>query len=156
MTKPRETKNLQGTLRKCRDNPNAPKLPVVCPATSTSRLSPEGAKAWPEVVRLVNELHVCTAADLVALECMAEALGDLRAARSALAQPLVRDGVELARGNERYYWTGTIRRQRPEVMAVASAERRFGTWAAKFGITPVDRQKVASLPPDDGNAFGEF
>jgi phage terminase small subunit len=64
--------------------------------------------------------------------------------------------IQIAAGGERYYWTGGLRRQRPELADISDADRRISSWAAKFGMTPADRSRVSASPEETRNAFADF
>jgi hypothetical protein len=100
---------------------------------------------------------VLTGADTLALEGLAEALADLRAARSSLASRLEFDGKIVAETGSRFYWTvgksGPMRRPRPELAAISDADRRVSVWLARFGFSPADRSKVTAASGEPANPF---
>lgn len=162
--KPTHLKVVSGTARPDRANPNEPTPPRERPSPP-SHLSDRGKAAWAEAAVIVDGMGVLTAADPVALEALAEALADLRAARASLARPLVLtietdDGPierEMAAAGERYYWTmgkgGPMRRQRPELVDIADADRRLAAWIGRFGMSPADRSRVSAAPSEEVNPF---
>src|SRR5215213_8436569 len=120
--KPTALKALQGTLRKHRENGAEP-TPERSALPAPSHLSEPTQAAWRELVDIADGMGVLTDGDPIALEGMAGALADLRAARAALDAPLQiksRDGnmITLAEPGELFYWTGgkglPMRRARPE------------------------------------------
>lgn len=166
---PTKLKVVAGTDRPDRANANEPKPRRERPSPP-SHISDRGRSAWAEVVLICDRMGVLTEADPVALEAMAEALGDLRAARSSLGLPLILAGEpdgdgnvkehEVAKAGERYYWTfgkgGPMRRARPELADIADADRRLASWLAKFGMTPADRSRVSASDEGKTNAFDAF
>jgi len=152
--KPTHLKLVTGTARKGRLNAAEPK-PARERPSPPQHLTDRGKAAWAETVLIVDRMGVLTEADPLALESLAEAIGDLRAARASLAKPLtVNDGdgeTTVAEAGERYYWTfgksGPMRRQRPEVADIADADRRVAMWLQRFGLTPADRGRVSASTP---------
>jgi len=51
---------------------------------------------------------------------------------------------ELAAGGVRYYWSGSLRRPRPELADISDAERRLWIGLARFGMSPSDRTRVSA------------
>jgi P27 family predicted phage terminase small subunit len=155
--KPTALKLLSGTLRKHRENGNEPKPKRSIPPIP-HHLSPANKAAWRELAVIADGMGVLTEADPVALEAMAGALTDLRAARAALDAPLEiksKDGtmIAMAKAGERYYWTGArgvpVRKVRPEVADIADADRRFLAWCQRFGMSPADRARVSVTEKKD-------
>jgi phage terminase small subunit len=155
--KPTHLKIVTGTLRRDRTNPHEP-APVRARLSSPpGHLSELGCAAWTEAAKIAADLGVLTGADALALEGLAEALADLRAARSSLASPLKFDGKIVAEAAERFYWTlgksGPMRRPRPELAAISDADRRVSVWLARFGFSPADRSKVTAASGEPANPF---
>ena len=148
--KPTHLKIVTGTLRRDRTNANEP-TPRRTRPKPPAHLSDFGRAAWTEIAAIADTLGVLTAGDVLALEGLAEAVGDLRAARASLAEALVYEGATVAEGGARFYWTsgagGPMRRPRPELAAIADADRRVCSWVARFGLSPSDRSKVTAAPP---------
>src|SRR5215213_7942443 len=155
--KPTALKELQGTFRKDRANPSEPRPHRVIPQPP-SHLSASVKAAWRELADIADGLGVLTEGDPAALEAMAGAFADLRAARASLDAPLEiksRDGntLAMAKAGERYYWTGgrgmPVRRVRPEIADIADADRRFLAWCQRFGMSPADRARVSVAEKKD-------
>lgn len=158
--KPDHLKIVAGTAQPCRMNPAAPKpeRKRIIPPDHLTRYGKEG---WEAAVSIAHSMGVLTVADTLAMESLAEAIADIRAARASLAAPLIQtteDGrtVQVAAGGERYYWTGGLRRQRPELADISDADRRINSWVSKFGMTPADRSKVSASPEEKRNPFAEL
>jgi len=155
--KPTALKELKGTLRPCRENGDEPK-PERILLDPPKHLSARAKDAWRELAEIADRMGVLTEGDPVALEGMAGALADLRAARAALDGPLEiksREGhmVTLAEAGELFYWTGgkglPVRRARPELAVIADADRRLLSWCQRFGMSPADRARVSGTEKKD-------
>jgi hypothetical protein len=132
--KPTEMKIASGTFRHDRAKPGRTAAEP-CQSATPAR-SPVGPGAGDMAHNLRHRRRhggFLTVSDLPALEAVAGALADLRAARASLAKPVVRTDTdaegneterEVAAAGERYYWTNGLRRQRPELADIADAERR--------------------------------
>lgn len=128
------------------------------------RLSAGGKSAWNEALGIAEQMGVLTEADGIALEFLAEAIADLRAARASLARAMTfgepDNFVTLAKPGERYYWTvgksGPMRRQRPELADIADADRRVSLWVARFGLSPADRTRVGATKKKQTNPFADL
>lgn len=119
-------------------------------------ISERAMYGWVQAAEIAHKMGVLTEADTVALEMLAEAIGDIRAARESLSQPLILGDVVMAEAGERYYWTtgtSSMRRARPEVGDIADADRRIAAWCSKFGMTPADRSRVSAAPGEAVNPF---
>lgn len=157
---PSYLKVVRGTSRKHRENLAEPK-PARERPSPPSHLSDRGKAAWAEAVLLTDRMGVLTEADSFALEGMAETLAGLRTAHASLALPLTmtdEDGTvtTVAEGGERYYWSGPLRRQRPEISDIAELERRLAMWLSRFGLSPADRSRVSAAPADPSNPFAKL
>src|SRR5215212_8700536 len=150
-------KELKGTLRPSRENGNEPR-PNHSLIEPPTRLSDQAKAAWRELAQIADGLGVLTEGDPAALEAMAGALADLRAARASLDAPMEiksKDGtmIAMAKAGERYYWTGArgvpVRKVRPEIADIADADRRFLAWCQRFGMSPVDRARVSGTEKKD-------
>jgi phage terminase small subunit len=154
--KPTLLKIVAGTTQPCRINANEPK-PTRERPSSPAHLSNRGKAAWAEASIIADRMGVLTEADPIALEGLAEAIADIRAARASLDRPMMYGDVVMAAAGERYYWTegkgGPMRRARPEIADIADADRRVGAWVARFGISPADRSKVSATPAEKINPF---
>lgn len=124
-----------------------------------SHLSDRGKAGWAQAALITDRMGVLTEADGLAMEALAEAIADIRAARASLAKPLMLEVngemCEVAAAGERYYWSfgkaGPMRRSRPEIADISDADRRAAMWMAKFGMTPADRSRVSGGPDKEEN-----
>lgn len=157
---PSYLKVVRGTDRPDRANAAEPKPRRERPSPP-SHLSDRGKAAWAEVSLLTDGMGVLTEADLIALEGFAETIGSIRAAYASLALPMTMEDEDgtlktIAEAGERYYWSGPMRRSRPELSDIADLERRLAMWCAKFGLSPADRSRVSSAPKKDFNPFADL
>ncbi len=166
---PTHLKVVAGTDRADRRHTHEPK-PRVARLAPPSRLSPRAKRVWAKAAKLLHEMGVLTIADGVALEQLCNAVADLEEARASLAQSQVlvrRDPISgdyhekrIADAGSLTYITvgqsGPMIRMRPEVAAIADADRRVSMWLAKFGLTPADRSRVGGAPPETMNPFDAF
>jgi P27 family predicted phage terminase small subunit len=164
--KPTHLKVVSGTYRPHREQDDEPQLAPDYPPPP-DHLNDGAKAAWHQAASIAYGMGVLTGADTAALEALAGALGDLRAARAALERPLTLSGEPgddgqptqsvLAEGGERYYWTfgksGPMRRARPELADISDADRRIASWVGRFGMTPADRGRVSAAPAEEENAF---
>ncbi|GCE89674.1 putative phage terminase small subunit [Komagataeibacter diospyri] len=171
--KPTHLKVVTGTAQACRANPKEPKPKRARPMAPTG-LSKRAKAVWTKAARLLDGMGVLTTADGLALEGLCEAVADELEARASLARPIVtqvQDGVaddetpimreiEVAAAGAQTYVTigksGPMVRMRPEVAAIADANRRVAMWLAKFGLTPADRSKVGAEGQQNKNAFQQI
>jgi P27 family predicted phage terminase small subunit len=161
--KPTALKVVAGTDRKDRRHAHEPQPEqVLLPAPRG--LSVRAKTVWRLAAPLLHGMRVLTAADGPALEGLCEAIADLRAARAALAKSISigigPDKEVIAAGGSLTYVTvgksGPMIRMRPEVAAIADADRRVCMWLGRFGLTPADRGRVGAAAPEKSNAFAEF
>ena len=174
--KPTHLKIVAGTDRPDRRHKHEPQ-PRGSRLAPPGKLSPRARLAWVKASRLLHEMGVLTVADSFALQALCEAISDEHEARTALAkrvtiqvpnpshdpenpaEPPTREQEVAAAGAITYVTTGksgAMVRMRPEVAAIADADRRIGMWLAKFGLTPADRSRVGANPPPEENPFASF
>lgn len=157
---PTHLKLVRGTARPDRTPASEPKPRRERPSPP-SHLSDRGKAAWAEVALLTDRMGVLTEADLIALEGLAETVADLRAARASLATPMISTNAKgeqttIAKAGERYYWSGPMRRSRPELSDIADLERRLALWCSRFGLSPADRSRVSAAPAEEFNPFANL
>ena len=133
-------KELNGTLRRDRVNPRAPKPPAVEALRPRRSLAALAKVEHGRLVRALGLMRVLKLADAVALELLAQALGEYRLALAVL----LRDGQSYACTTSA---GATMFRARPEQAIAADAWRRAAHMLEQFGMTPVSRPKVEG---DDG------
>lgn len=158
---PTALKDLRGTLQPCRTNGAEPRPAIGIPDPPPG-LSDAALAIWPAVAEALAGMRVVAVSDAIALAGLCETLGDLAAARAALARPVRVGRRVVAKAGARTYTTvsrsGTpIIRNRPEVAQIADADRRLLVWLSRFGLSPADRSRVAeaALPASD-NPFSKF
>ncbi|NPD67287.1 P27 family phage terminase small subunit [Lichenicola cladoniae] len=162
--KPTHLKVVGGTAQPCRTNKAEPKLKAARLA-APAHLSRRAKLAWAKASRLLHDMGVLTVADGVALEGLCEAIADQRDARSSLSEAVsyvhqehgAPREVQIAAAGSLTYITvgnsGPMIRMRPEVAAIADADRRVSMWLAKFGLTPADRSRVGAAGMEKTNPF---
>lgn len=176
MARPRTPTHLKvvtGTAQACRLNPSEPK-PKRARLAAPAGLSKRAKSVWAKAAKLLDEMGVLTVSDGLALEGLCEAIADEQEARASLSRPVTielpdeeprEDGtteritrqVEVAAAGSQTYVTigksGPMLRMRPEVAAIADANRRVAMWLAKFGLTPADRSRVGAESQREANPF---
>ncbi|MGI8310681.1 phage terminase small subunit P27 family [Saccharopolyspora hattusasensis] len=120
------------------DEPVPPEQEVACPEW----LSDEAKKIWERLAPGLIARNVLTPWDADAFTVLCESL-----ARYKAATALVNGSALLVQGS-----TGLVRN--PALQVQSEAERAFLTYAARFGLTPSDRQalktEVADAKPGPG------
>ena len=129
---PTELKKLKGTNQPCRDKDKLPPLPPGAPEPPTaSWWSAEHQQAWDDHVAIIPK-EVLSPIYGAALECLVCAYVDLARARRDADPPT-------------YKTKNGLVKTHPAVRMVASNDRRYSAWLAKFGLTPSDRSKVSAV-----------
>lgn len=136
--KPTALKKLTGTFRADRENPHEPRPRRVRPRPPKS-LPAEGRALWLELVRVLDESRIMTAADVVALTLCCEAYAEYRAADAEVQA----HGLTYTSETK----TGHIVRPHPCVAIRAESWRRVERMLGKFGLTPSDRTRVSERAP---------
>jgi P27 family predicted phage terminase small subunit len=158
---PTAVKKLRGTLQPSRLNRAEPKpepgIPDPPPGLSEAALA-----IWPAIAAALGGMRVVAKSDAIALAGLCECLGEIAAARAALARPVKVGRRVIAKAGARTYATtsrtgAVMLRARPEVAMVSDADRRLQAWLTKFGLSPADRSRVsaAGLPAAD-NRFAKY
>ncbi len=109
----------------------------------------EERKAWAVIAPELAALGVLTTLDGLALELLASAVAEYRAARAEVA----------ASGST--YWTDSddgsrLQRQSPNVRIAADAFRRAKGMLIEFGMTPAARTKVSAVLESGPDPLEEF
>lgn len=150
--KPTAVKELQGTARKGRRNAAEPKLQ---PEKLAPRVPREwrkgGADEWPEAVavwrylaRLVDPMSIATAADVEAFRGLVEdTVLHREHMRKLHKEGLVLDEVTKA---------GVRLMEHPSGHATTRLRKTIMMQQARFGLSPSDRQRVATLAGATGEA----
>jgi len=160
---PTALKLVKGTAQPCRINKQEPK-PLRAIPSPPAHLSDRAKTAWGAVGVLLDRMGVITEADGMVLEGLCETYAELLDARAALKergglsyeteQEIQADlAINLSAGE-----VSGVRpvpkkkvmiRAYPEVAMIADADRRFGFWLSKVGMTPADRSKVSAIAEKD-------
>jgi len=135
---PTAIKALRGSLRADRvtNEPQPAPLRARCP----SWLPPRAKKAWRYLAPRLIEQGVLRETDFVAFVMM---LLHLDLALQA-AEVLARQGILVADPDH----LGALRKH-PAAQVFRDNSAAFGTWAARFGLTPADRGRVAVVAQEE-------
>jgi P27 family predicted phage terminase small subunit len=138
--KPTSLRILHGD-RKDRINTNEP-VPPTSEITGPDWLSDKARAIWDRLAPSLTARKVLTSWDADAFAVLCEAL-----ARYATATQLVNGSALLVPGPG-----GLV--PNPALKVQADAERVFLTYAARFGLTPSDRQAIKAEVGADGDSAG--
>jgi P27 family predicted phage terminase small subunit len=138
--KPTSLRVLHGD-RKDRINTNEP-VPAASEITAPDWLSDKASAIWDRLVPSLTARKVLTSWDVDAFAVLCEAL-----ARYATATQLVNGSALLVPGPG-----GLV--PNPALKVQADAERVFLTYAARFGLTPSDRQAIKAEVGGHGDSPG--
>lgn len=149
--KPLHLKLISGTVRPDRENPDAP-TPAVGKPVMPPHLTGDARDAWTRFAALLDRMGVLSVADGMALERLCQCYAEIRAFERIIAaaggpsyQPPATDKHAHALvGPDGAAIMGLVR-MRPEVSALADADRRFKSWLSEFGLTPAARGKVKTV-----------
>lgn len=136
---PAYLKEVQGTGRPSRANPVPPAVTPGRPRIPR-HLSPGARAAWRVFAPILDRMGVLTNVDGMALERACECYADIR----ELQATITREGRTYETRTER---GDIMHRARPEVAALADADRRLKAWLVEFGLTPAARSRVQATPP---------
>jgi len=126
-----------------RERPSAP-----------AHISDAAREVWGQAVLVLDEMGVLTAADVLAIEILCEAIADHRAAGetiAACAAQAKRDNDAGATSDfstdGRYYRTinqagGVMWRAHPALALRSDADRRIRSWCSEFGLSPAARSRI--------------
>ncbi len=131
---PTELKRARGTLRPCRENPNAPDLPLELPEPPAGDFRPELLAEFDRLAEILFAAGTATRADSFAILGCAQAILDHRDACSVIA----------SQGT--YVETAGGLKVHPAVRVRNDADKRARAWMQSLGLTPSDRAKVSAAP----------
>lgn len=146
----RGRKPAPAVLRQLRGNPGKrplndreprPEGAPVCP----DWLDDEARREWERVVPRLVRLGLATELDEVLLAAHCVAWAQWRRASEVVA----REGAT-------YVTKGGLVRRRPEVAIAQEAARQLERLAARFGLSPVDRTRLAVEAPREPDPFDAF
>ena len=151
---PTARKELTGTLQKCRTNPDEPQPEPGVPDPDLAHLTPTGQALWPQFAKILGDLGILTVADGVGLTMLVEAFAEVVDARQELQDFTQKEGSV-------YYESigkdgNVMIRAHPALARLSDADRRFGFWCGKFGLTPADRSKVSGQVQPKKNEFEDI
>ena len=129
--KPKALKELAGTFRKDRHNPNEPTLPVYEKAPGPPvHVTGDARKAWIRVAKVLTTMGILTEADLHALEAYCVVYARWEDAEAQLKQY----GVMLTKGGSLF--------PSPYLRIAEDSLKQLRAWMNEFGITPSSRSRV--------------
>ena len=135
-------KALKGTLQKCRTNSKEPMPIIFGKIKPPTYLTAKAKKAFLELARITNAMHILSEGDSLALAMLCDAWAEYRDARDFVHQ----NGSTYKTTNK----LGDIMfRARPEVAIASDAYKRVRGLLNDFGLTPAARAKVNSEEADD-------
>ena len=97
---------------------------------------------------MLDRMRVLTEADGHALELLADAYGEYRAARAVI----LKEGTTYESDTKH----GKIVRTRPEVAIAADAWKRMKAMLVEFGLTPSSRSQVSAAPVEEEDEMETF
>lgn len=157
--KPTYLKLVTGTQRASRVNPAEPK-PTLGRPRIPGHLTSHARVAWCTYAPLLEKMGVLSVNDALALERLCECYAEIRTHAAVLAAdgmtwraPLVSSSGVVQKDMDGKPMFGPVK-VRPEVAALADADRRFKGWLTEFGLTPAARSKVKAMPEQDAPAPG--
>lgn len=150
--KPKELKILQGTFRNGRNPKNEPdpdKIDMM--PKPPSYLNKWAKRAWKELSKKLIDLGVLTIADLTVFEMMCFQYGLYRELDDRIRM-YVTDRSTGKRRRRTYseYFAGQNSQTIPEYTALKNSVNTFNTLAQKFGLNPVDRNRIDLPAPEEG------
>jgi P27 family predicted phage terminase small subunit len=147
---PSQLKITRGTDQPVRMNPNEPKMPVEMPPVP-DWLNELGQTTFLDVAQKTAAMKVLAAKDGLALELLADAYSEYRAARQTVISKgptyEVYDSIQYknSKGDIAFKKQLKTIKTRPEVAIANVAWRRVATMLAEFGLTPASGSKVSIL-----------
>ena len=143
---PIEIRALRGTVRK--DRAQTGDLgQVVLKARCPSWLSPDAKKVWRYLAPRLTAAGVLRETDLPALALMCAHFGVALEAAKALG----RDGLLIPDSAH-----GGALRKHPAAQLLRDASASFQGYAGTFGLTPLDRARLARPEPEPKDGLAEF
>ena len=135
--KPRRLKQIAGTVRPCRDNPNEPEFTgkAKCPTW----LSAEAKREWKRLAPELMPLGLLQDAHRAAFAAYCESWAEFHA-YSALIHKVGRE-TAIVKGY---------------VNAQDKVLNQMNRWGAKFGLSPSDQSGVVTTPRSDGKKKDRF
>jgi len=147
--KPKKQKELQGTVRKDRDNPNAPE-----PSKELPELPPEdnskAAYFFRQILELINEMGYASKSDTNVMQLAAMRMAEVE----DLDETIKEQGKIYVVTNKRGEY---VYKARPEVAMRNEAMRHLQSLLAELGLSPSSRSKVIKpSKPEGDDGWGAF
>lgn len=145
--KPTKVKQLQGTFRKDRANPDEPQPELGIPEPE-DRLSEGAREIYFRLAKLLDGMKVLTEADGPALELAAQALDEYHLAKRITDEEGITytETIEIIDDEKDKIVTKTIIKAHPAVAIASDAWKRASGLLARFGLDPANRSRVGVAP----------
>lgn len=140
-TKPTKIKKAQGTLRKCRENPDEPE-PETGVSTPPSWLDEPAREEWKRAGAVLERMGLISEMDLVAFAGYCTAVSDLIRCEEIIRREGVMTTITLTRGGGERDVTHPAADLKHKVLGTI---RRFMT---EFGMSPASRPRVHAEPKE--------
>lgn len=145
--KPTKQKQIAGTIRPDRENPNEPEF-ADAGTKPPAGLSAAGKRIWNEVVPELTETGVLKSIQRHLLVEYCECLATAQKCRQVFAKQ--------GRNYRTRTATGSVMiRERPEVKIYDKMLSQARQIATQFGLTPASQAKVSGKPKDHGEEKGK-
>jgi P27 family predicted phage terminase small subunit len=141
---PTATKQLRGTLRPGRANAREPQPTPGVPRPSRE-LGLDVQREFKKLARRLRPLRVAASSDGLALELAASVMAEYWRYEETIQKLGATYETKTPQGS-------VMIRPRPEVALAADAWRRAAAMLAAFGLTPVARSRVETLPSDPASS----
>lgn len=141
--KPTHLKTVQGTVQKCRANPNEPVASAMMPV-APEYLSEAAAAKFSWLVTILDGMGVASRDDTDALAMLSSLLVD------------VEEDTVLLNSVPAFYVPSEesgIIRAHPAINRLATNRQRAQALLGEFGLTPAARSKVSAGKPKEVNPF---
>ena len=143
--KPTALKELSGTVQKCRTNADAPELPAVTNYSMPANLNltEHGESVWNELSADLITAGILKKTDLQGFAVYCNAFG------------LYMEMAKFIQDNGVTYLTEKLEpKKRPEVSIMNDAIKTVITYQGRFGLTPVDRERIHIEKEKDNTDLG--
>lgn len=152
--KPTGLKELQGTDRADRSNPNEPKLAIVLPPRpSFLDDDPQAQEIFDIVATTLKNMQVATEADSLAIATTADLLSTYMDIRRELRAHKAKTGGFTVTNETKY---GTIIKAHPLLGAQSTAFSNIFKMLGQFGMTPASRPNVHAVLESDEDSLEAF
>lgn len=148
--KPTAIKELEGTWRADRHNPNEPRPPVELPdRPNWLDEDPRASRLFDQVTQYVKDMRLSTRVDGIALSMLCDQLSLYLEVREQIRE----EGVMITVTTKQ---SGTYEKPHPLLTSLNQAYGNIFKMLTQYGLTPVSRMNVSAAPEEDGNEFETF